>query len=303
MKKEIPVLFSTPMVQAIMQDRKTMTRRLSGLEKVNHKPDEYVLRSEDDITKDGSVLFQKTDFTTTPFKVYCPYGQPGDLLWVRESWRMVGWNMEEGEMTVEFTGGSRHTCFYPGSDEGDDTWIGNKIDIVVSKGCFVPDKKDDEQLVPTGKEIPWSPSIHMPKDASRIWLENTGVRPERLQDISEQDAIAEGIEWKIKFPEEHPDLKYWKDYQFKDRFAQGIMWGPKRSFRSLWQSINGKPSPIQKTVNGKLATVGYIVYPFDQGAANEFNGLTSWKKKPLTVIINPWVWVVQYKIISKTGKP
>ena len=58
--------------------------------------------------------------------------------------------------------------------------------------------------------------------------------------------------------------------------------------------INGKPKPTK---------TGFIVYPFDAICAKQFEGLTSWKGKPLTVVVNPWVWVIETKQLSVTGKP
>jgi len=195
----------------------------------------------------------------------CPYGKPRDLLFGRET---------VANLNIDFP-------------DQDPYWV------------YKADLEHPNQHGP----VTWKPSIHMPKEAARIWDEVTGIRVERVADISEADAIAEGIEWKIKFPEDHPNLKYYRDYMFKERFAAGISWGPKQSFKSLWRLINGSPKPIQSKKGGKLITTGYEVYPFDEQAAAEFQGLTTWKGKPLTVITNPWVWVIESKQLSVTGKP
>ena len=122
---ERPILFSAPMVRAILDRTKTQTRRVVKL-----KPD-----------------YMET-FLRLPNKVACcPYGQPGGRLWVRE--------------TFEDCESALHSCVLYRADGG------------------TPGTK-------------WTPSIHMPRWASRITLEITGVRVERLQDISEEDAISEG---------------------------------------------------------------------------------------------------------------
>lgn len=158
---ERPILFSAPMVRAILDGTKTQTRRV-----VKNKP-----------------------YTGEPAK--CPYGAAGDFLWIREKWQRL--RDAAGRQIVEYCAGP-----------------------------FLLD-------VETHKR--WHPSIHMPRWASRITLEVTGVRVERLQDISESDAIAEGIERNV-FNDE------WSGYgQF-----HGAALTPKGSYRALWESINGPGS-------------------------------------------------------------
>ena len=132
----------------------------------------------------------------------------------------------------------------------------------------------------------------MPKEAARLWLENVDVTLERVADISEEDAIEEGVKYDGIGHE-------WICYDNTTCCFETA----KDSFRSLWQRINGKPKPIQRKINGKLTTTGYIVYPFDNEAAKTFYDRTGWNFKPLKVIMNPWVWVIKYKELSQTGKP
>jgi len=179
-RTEYPMLFSTPMVQAILEERKTMTRRILKVQGCKpFLPDDTW--SETDIihwTRNGST---------------CPYGVPGDLLWVRETWM--------------------HAPNYP----------------------YLPEKyyykaSMSDQFI---KEWPksWKPSIHMPKSAARIWLEITDVKVERLQDISNEDALKEGI----KVIE--PDEAYFDYMQYAGSYLH-----PRGSFFSLWEKINGKES-------------------------------------------------------------
>lgn len=142
---------------------------------------------------------------------------------------------------------------------------------------------------------PWKPGIHMPKSACRMWDEVISIRAERVADISEEDAIAEGIQ---SYTDE-------TGIRYKDYMADASGYGhPEHdyptvstaiySYRSLWQKINGTASPIQKKVNGKLITTAYEVYPFDEEAARPFAGMSKYRGKPLTVIVNPWVWCISF---------
>ncbi|WP_230877560.1 MULTISPECIES: hypothetical protein [unclassified Burkholderia] len=144
----------------------------------------------------------------------CPHGDVGDRLWVRETHevRRIG--------TETFEGG-RPTRRYAGiAYQADDGRAEVDIDL------------DTFQALDAKESRGWTPSIHMPRWASRITLEITGVRAERLQSISESDAIAEGIE---PFKTDDPDLKgMWRDYS-EEGMASG---NPIGSFLTLWDGIN-----------------------------------------------------------------
>lgn len=156
-----PILFQGPMVRALLAGTKTQTRRVvKGIKQpghtgapMSHAPDEAYLL-------DGGPTW-RFDYLggVSRYDVVCPYGQPGDRLWVRES----HW------------------------------WFKDEHDPVT--GYFPPKLTAEDVKYRADGEKPgriWRPSIHMPRWASRITLEITGVRVERLQDISEADAIAEG---------------------------------------------------------------------------------------------------------------
>ncbi len=156
--KERPILFSAPMVRAILAGQKTQTRRL-----VKPQPDF--------VAANGAL---PTRFTPEDCALgrlgevmLCPYGQPGDRLWVRETWQHS--NSPHGPYTPDCT------VFYR-ADYWDD-----------------PHGMDGEKS-PEGKYRTWIPSIHMPRAVSRILLEIVSVRVERLQDINEADCIAEGAQ-------------------------------------------------------------------------------------------------------------
>ena len=149
MAKEKPILFNGDMVRAILDGRKTQTRRPVKIDMANAFDPP---RGKEDVSA-GYPLFEDGDGTWHKAVDCCPFGQVGDRLWVRETW--AGWQPGSPVFKAD---GSDITC--------------HKSDHLVSS---------------------WRPSIHMPRWASRITLEITGIRVERVQDISEDDAIAEGV--------------------------------------------------------------------------------------------------------------
>lgn len=170
--KERPILFSGPMVRAILDGRKTQTRRII---KGNGT---WSVDSEDD----GKPWPGYGDEFGDWVRAKCPYGQPGDRLWVRETF---GYAFDCGHFNHLHQ--NRQVLYKVG-------------DTCVER---------------------WRPSIHMPRWASRINLEITGIRVERLQEISEEDAEAEGSDTCLG---EVPLFTYTEAYQV------------------LWESINGEGS-------------------------------------------------------------
>lgn len=155
-----PILFSGPMVRELLEGRKTQTRRVMKFNAAGraqysghqwHPDDPNVVKA-------------------------CPYGQPGDLLWVRETW-CGKVNPESG--IVEYNGdGNTYPIWYRAD--------GDEIVAVDDDGCVAFNKDGSEKS-------PWKPSIHMPRWASRLTLKVTDVRVQRLQDISQEDTVAEGM--------------------------------------------------------------------------------------------------------------
>lgn len=189
-----PILFSGPMVRAILDGTKTQTRRV-----VKPQPNEDGL-ADDALPADPyGYAWRGSDGSERQ----CPYGRPGDLLWVRETFSATG------KVRVAY--------------EADmSTWgvadVFNVADnIVVPHAKVLPGK-----LEFTPKR--WTPSIHMPRWASRLTLEIVSVRVERLQDISDADARAEGVIRVNGTSEE--------DFAQTNRDAYEI----------LWESINGPGS-------------------------------------------------------------
>jgi len=192
------------MVCAILAGRKTQTRRVVTARWLPHDHAKIEIGLERDSS--GHIVHRDGVYFGN---VHCPYGAPGDQLWVRETW-----------CSAYSTG-----CF--GS-------------MFAADGAFVQGRRRSEKGphynaddVPPG--IKWRPSIHMPRWASRIILAVTDVRVERLQDISEADAEAEGIER----GEDFFQCPTWRDYQSEEPVQSWFPDDPIGSFHSLWDSING----------------------------------------------------------------
>ena len=232
--KERQILFNGPMVRAIMDGRKTKTRRVVNPQPTNHHWESLPGYSLSLVLKecnDGCIYarFQHRIATNEEdlMWVKCPYGKPGDLLRVRE-----------------------HHARIPGM-------VGMHQVHYFSDGPLPTiDQRHDAFLLKS------YPSIHMPSWAIRITKEVTGIRAERLQDISEDDAKAEGL---AAITKDGQMVKY----GIPDRDGlpgnddYGWNWSewekdPRIAFRKLWESINGPGS---------------------------------WKA-------NPWVWVVDFKMLE-----
>ena len=197
--RELPALFSTPMVEAILENRKKMTRRTKGLETVNKNPNDWYFRQ-------WISEVQKPISTESDWRLLAEFGNDklgicglikaaynvGDKIWIRERFET------DTDGTVKFYAGNievKHNAAYR-------------------------------------KLTKWKPGIHLFKKDARIWLECTGVRCERLHDISEDDAIAEGIKTINSY--------IFNDTRYKDYANVIDCWrSPISSFQSLWASING----------------------------------------------------------------
>jgi len=228
-----PILFSGEMVRAILEGRKTQTRRVVKTLVNTVDGTEYCFH----LTKDGmwEVGFDYQNGMGDFLRyMKCPYGQIGDRLWVRETFHQ------------HYSGG-----------------------VLGGRPCY---RADNDCLNPSNI-IPWKHSIFMPRWASRITLEIVNVRVERLQDISENDASKEGcnLEWYANnagsanlwpcptcggnqvYPTAYPP-----DYGVIEVDCDDCNTS-KKMFKHLWESINNK------------------TYPWDS---------------------NPWVWVVEFKVVS-----
>ena len=224
--KEHPALFYGPMVRAIIRDEnpKTQTRRVVKLPQSKH----FEFRWDNarvDLGLPATGRYMHIEFRHRDGewegcadRVFCPFGKPGDRLWVRETWY----------------------CDLPELQKGPYLEVPGAMEEMYYLADGIPDFEGGEG------DIMWKPSIHMPHWASRITLEVVSVRVERLQDISEADAIAEGLsswskdgnltKWGIadkdRLPGNDDDGWQWKEWETDPRLA----------FRRLWEAINGPGS-------------------------------------------------------------
>lgn len=228
--KERPIVFSGSMVRAILNGTKTQARPL-----IKPQPRLGLLGNGQQIGN-GQLVWEPKKGRVIPFtdtcmfQIFdcCPYGTKNDRLWVRETWRPLTTHMSE--------------CV----DQND---IGYRASVTddFEDGLF-----------------DWKPSIHMPRWASRITLEITDIRVERLQSISEDDAKAEGVERMIasqaRFGSRAAGLLLYRDYEDSRSVWQRGFESPIPAFRTLWNSINN-----------------------DRGYG--------WDS-------NPWTWVIEFKRVE-----
>lgn len=209
-----PILFSGPMVRALLDGRKTQTRRVLGLRSSPRTPnifdgtwtDDYVLNA-------GNADWRARHM---PFAI-------GDRLWVRETWaRTRNVNQEDD---------------WPGRPHLGDPNVDGECVIWAADGHW---QWTDDDGGMTDRSS-WRPSIFMPRWASRLTLPVIDVRPERLQDISEEDAKAEG-------PTQHPN---WPDDLYTSWTG---------AFRALWDSINGHRQGCAWDDNPWVAVVTFSLH-------------------------------------------
>lgn len=195
--KERPILMNGAMVRATLPGAKTQTRRI--MKQQPHAESlvigGYAISVNQRRTTSGTSS-EAVSIATARIADYCPYGKVGDRLYVRETW---------AQPTTLDPGPTFYRADYP--------------------DC-VPAHFEN---VPPAKAIRWTPSIHMPRALSRILLEIVCVRVERLKDISEADAKAEGA----------PDYEEGTDAPPPD---DASTWSYQASFQRLWESINGAGS-------------------------------------------------------------
>lgn len=203
--KERPILFSGEMVRAILDGRKTQTRRILTPQPSGPGP------SHAACIGGGEWVFGNNSGQI----VKCPYGSVGDRLWVREAFDIVddpaAYHVGDGPREpIEYEGETYECADAVRRGPNGERWV---VDYAADKNTRIMDKAGTRR---------WRPSIHMPRWASRLTLEITGVRVERVQDISEEDAKTEGIN--PIYPPGSDEATYIN--------------GP-GGFRCLWDQING----------------------------------------------------------------
>jgi hypothetical protein len=229
--KETPLLFTPENIRKVLASTKTQTRRL-----LRDRDLRWWNKTGCERADDGWPMVEDEygDFD----RLRCPYGQPGDRLWVRETYARQ--NDDDGEPSY----------YVYKADHLDDPFPGE----------WPREYKDDPKC---GR---WRPSIHMPKEACRLWLELTDVRVERVQEISEEDAKAEGIAQEPVVPDS--TFLMWRGAPGLDLSSS-----PVPAFKNLWNSINGKTNLGR---NGSKLVVDWDA--------------------------NPWVWVLTFKWVLKWPK-
>jgi len=216
--KERPILFSAPMIRALLAGTKTQTRRVAPIAELDIRQHDRGMVTwgvkfsrpvKGAISSHSGGKLTEDQARNVIASMFCPYGVPGDRLWVRETHAIVP------------------RTAYRCSDGVQQT--------------LRPDDDHDAAIYREGWErsnggFRWRPSIHMPRWASRITLEIVAVRVERLQDISEADAIAEGIN-RIS----HDREGYY--YHHERTEPNPHNWAcPIDAYRQLWAQINGAGS-------------------------------------------------------------
>lgn len=234
-----PILFNTEMVQAIMEGRKTQTRRLMKLKYKENEAGFQILTNK----HDGKFAYAEYyDEDETPTRLITPPCMPVSILWVRETWTPFCIN--------------KKTCSNAMLGHSDFCYKASPNDCVDKLGCK------------------WHPSIHMPKEAARIFLLVKDVRVERLQDITDADAHSEGV----------PDIG---DYPIKPIYC------PRCKGEGL--------------IGGHIG-YGYVEVdcPDCRTDVQRFSHLWDSTVKPADRnkygwAANPWVWVIEFERCEKPG--
>lgn len=212
--KEHPIIFSTEMVRAVLDGRKTQTRRITGLKVINTKPDKWKSLGANWMRR---FLFEIPNDDVDKEKRFacsCPYGEVGDRLWVRETWLLNG---SANTLRIQYKASDSE--YRP----DDKKWCGRLVSKHapehINEAQNMWDKHNEKIK---GFEIPWRSPRFMPKWAARIFLEITNIRVERVQDIDAVEAEAEGMRRPKRL--------------CPDRHDEYIL----ERFQKLWDALNAK---------------------------------------------------------------
>lgn len=222
--KEKPILYSTPMAIAKREGRKTMTRRV-----VKPQPDNECYFLVEEETRDGvfGIWYNYNGFDDDEKFIACPW-QVGDIFWGREAWTWEGSTKWDDVKPIG-------SFWFRANDLGDGTH---------------PNK--------------WKPSIHMPKIAAQIWERIIAVRVERLQDITEEDAVKEGAKYFPDIPHTFASGKPPRWSMIEINHCDSALFSAKWAFANFWDKLSA--------------------------------GQCMWDD-------NPWVWVIETEVLSTTGRP
>ena len=269
--KERPIIFSAPMVRAILEGRKTMTRRVFAPERITWPREGFYethARRGGELVTTGFGPFHPESWLN-----YCPYGQPGDRLWVREGWQDVHpLQVTEGRYSQQGRAGipgppkvTYHTIYradgdYPRIhfDHPDGTHVAGwpYRSVCTGESCT------RRHVHPEESYHGWASPRFMPRWASRITLEVTGVRVERLQDITPAQILAEGVQIPAT-PE-----------------GQALI------------DISTKHGPAHFLPKLRSASTDDLLHAHWAALWVQINGIDSWSA-------NPWVWVVEFKRLEQ----
>lgn len=230
--KETSIIFLGQSVRATLEKLKKQTRRTAGLRQVNKNPNDWELLG---FAPEAGIAKFRNIIDSNILEIRCPYGVPGDKLWVKETF------------VLENTFGYSNSVILPTDrpfkrmkDTDDDYYyLIPHYRATEPEPHIVPDDRENDW----DDRTRWSSSLFMPKWVTRIWLEITGVRLERVQDMTELDAIDEGCP-AISCDEDMSEVLEW--------------------YEDLWNSLNVKRG-----------------YGWD---------------------VNPWVWVILFKLLSCSGR-
>jgi len=261
--RERPIIMGADSVRAILDGRKTQTRRVINPHKYNIAGWDMPRTKED--MEYGYPFAENGDGDFVSVVDWCPYGRVGDRLWVRETWGVVSHTFDENENICDWKPNRPAT---PIQELKFGTGYYDGYVIYEADGGFEWNAGDDCSIETKSY---WKSSMFMPRRASRITLEITDIRVERVQDISEEDALAEGVI-------SDDEYAYWagednlfpcprcEGYQVHNAFGHdyGITEvdctycdTQKKRYRIVWDSLNAKRG-----------------YPWES---------------------NPWVWVISFK--------
>lgn len=250
--KERPIIFGASDVRAILTGRKTQTRRV-----VRPQPEERGAISD---RAPGFASFDEKTLKTA----WCPFGWPGHRLWVRETWGL--------HMHGDFT------CWHRDSIKGrteEDLRFSWEVAYAADAGSPYDH---------------WRPSIHMPRWASRLALEVTGVRVERLCDISEKDARAEGVEV-VTLPEEWMATRP-SPLGGRDAIAFHKAPSPALIEELELEDVRHVPArPVQTAVAGFRQAWSAV-----NGSGFRLDGKAS--APPESWAANPWVWAISFRRVT-----
>lgn len=211
----LPILFNTEMVRAIEEGRKSQTRRVirdvkDGMEFIDIS-DQMAITAVDrngmEYPKDVPGTYATFEYGGEPaFPVFKSAYEVGDILYVRETWNY-------GTVDSDYKEYSVPECWFEEEDWRND----GKYKFEICRFWYKANAEDEEDMEKLGGR--WRPSIHMPKEAARIWLKVTGIDCQRVQDISEEDAQAEG---------------FYKGWSRTDRSSMALT--AKQAFMWLWDT-------------------------------------------------------------------